>query len=285
MFISKRTPTFFSLFFSLLSAFSYAATKEIPTLSSQQMQNAVYLDAMSIPSPGESFAAINKVSRPNWAALDHGEAAPVTTRRAKLALAIGVFVTDGYIAVEAADGQQVKNIGRDMMAMAKALGVSQNILSRGNNLIEFADHNEWDSLRSELEATENEVKITMVEQQDKNLVTLTSAGAWLRGLEVAVGIIINQYSVEGAGLLQEPELARHLASDLENLPEKLKNDALVLQVKETLITVAKILEKAGHGLTKEDLISIQDQTNKAVVAICASDASPFSSPLPTPSHR
>ncbi len=265
------------------NAFAAKKAESSLILTPQEMQGALYLDAMSIPCPGESFSAINKVSRPNWTALDRGGNAPVTTRRAQLALAVGVFVTNGYIAVEAQDGQQVKNIGRDMMAMSKALGVSQTILSRGNNLIAFADHNEWDSLRNELEATENEVKNTMVDQQDRNLVMLTSVGAWLRGLEVASEIIVNHYSERGAALLEEPDLARHLLSDLESLPDRLRNDPLVTKVKETLLHVATLLEKERHGLTKTDLIYIQEEVKKIVAEIGTSDASPFSPSVTVPS--
>ena len=242
------------------------------SLTSSQMKEAVYLDAMSIPCPGEIFAAINKVSRPNWATLDRDGTAPVTTRRAQLALAVGVLVTNGYIAVEAQDGQQVKNIGRDIMTMAKALGVSQSILGRGNNLIQFADQNEWDELRDELEATENEVKITMIDQQDKNLVALTSAGAWIRGLQVASNIIANHYSLQGAALLNEPDLALRLAADLEALPEKLRMDPLVISTKATLTMVASLLKKEPHGLSKEALQLVQRETGKVVTAIITSDA-------------
>ncbi len=241
-------------------------------LTSQQMKEAVYLDGISVPSPGEIFAAINKVSRPNWAMLAHGGTAPVTTNRAQLALAVGLLVTNGFIAVEAQDGQQVKNIGRDIMTLSKALGVSQNILSRGNNLIEFADHSEWDALRQELEATENEVKTTMIEQQDRNLVTLTSAGAWIQGVNVAAKIIGNNYSPEGATLLDEPLLARHLASDLEELSPKLKNDVLVARVRETLFEIATILEKQHHSLSKEVLIEIQDKASQIINIIESSSS-------------
>lgn len=239
-------------------------------LTDRQMKEAVYLDGMSVPSPGEIFAAINKVSRPNWAMLSHAGIAPVTTNRAQLALAVGLLITNGFISVEAQDGQQVKNIGRDIMTLSKALGVSQNILSRGNNLIEFADHNEWDSLRQELEATENEVKTTMVEQQDRNLVTLTSAGAWLRGLEVAAKIIGANYSIEGASLLDEPVLARRLAFDLEELPSKLKNDILVAQVRDALIEIATILEKQNHHFRQDAILEIQMKASRVIKQIEAS---------------
>jgi hypothetical protein len=236
-------------------------------LTERQMKEAVYLDGISVPSPGEIFAAINKVSRPNWAMFSQGGVAPITTNRAQLALAVGLLVTNGFIAVEAQDGQQVKNIGRDIMALSKALGVSQNILSRGNNLIEFADHSEWDALRQELEATENEVKATMVEQQDRNLVTLTSAGAWLRGVDVAAQIVVNNYSSEGAALLDEPVLARHLAADLEELSPKLKNDPLVVQVRDTLMEIAAILEKQDHHFRQEVLVEIQEKASHVIQAI------------------
>lgn len=236
-------------------------------LTSRQMKEAAYIDGISVPSPGEIFAAINKMSRPNWAMISNGGVAPTTTNRAQLALAVGLLVTNGFIAVEAQDGQQVKNIGRDVMTLSKALGVSKHILSRGNNLIEFSDHSEWDTLRQELEATENEVKTTMIEQQDRNLVTLISAGAWLRGLDVATKIIETHYSPEEAALLNEPALARHLVADLEKLSPKLKNDPFVMQVKTTLTEIAMILEKKDHHFSREVIVEIKEKTSHIIKVI------------------
>ena len=281
---NKTAVFYFLLVTQCLALVAFGKVKEpAANLTQQQQEGAAFLDFMSMPCPGESFAAINKVSRPNWAALSRGGTVPVTTNRAQLALAVGVLITNGYIAVEAQDGQQVKNIGRDIMSMARALGVSQSILSRGNNLIEFADHNEWDALRDELEATENEVKTTMVEQQDRSLITLTSSGAWLRGLQVASGIISDHYSEQSSALLYEPELARHLTSDLEMLPDKLRNDPFVIRVKDTLTIIAGLLEKEPHGLSKETLLTIQAKAGDAVVAIgLVPNASPTPSSSPMP---
>jgi hypothetical protein len=277
MLISLRTLSIFLFLVQLGYAFGSKKNSPPSSLNTGQMQGALYVDALSVPSPGEFFASINKVSRPNWTTLDHGGNAPVTTNRAQLALAIGVFVTNGFIAVEAQDGQQVKNMGRDMMALSKALGVSQTILSRGNNLVDFADDDQWDPLRNELEATENEVKSTMLGQQDHYLITLISAGSWLREIEIASEIIVNHYSQRGAALLQEPALAFHLASELESLPEKLRTDPLVLNVKETLNHLATLQKKEPYGLTKEDLGVLQLEIKKIVASISASDASPLSS--------
>ena len=85
--------------------------------------------------------------------------------RAQIALNLGGLIADGFIAVEAQDSQQVKNIGTDIIKLAKALGVSENVLSRGNSINEFAENSEWDALQEELEATQNEVKTSMQSHQ------------------------------------------------------------------------------------------------------------------------
>ena len=82
-------------------------------MTEPQKKAAVFLDVLSVPSPGEVFAAINKACRPNWATLVTPATAPVTTERPQLALAVGVLTANGYVAVEAQDGQQVKNVGRE----------------------------------------------------------------------------------------------------------------------------------------------------------------------------
>jgi len=227
------------------------ASPTTPLMTESQRRDALFLDALSVPSPGEVFAALNKACRPNWAALVTPATAPVTTARPQLALAVGVLAANGYIAVEAQDGQQVKNVGREMMAEAKALGVSQSLLARGNSLIEFADSSSWDALADELEATENEVKMTMVEQKDRHLVTLTSAAAWIRGLEVASGVVLANSSLQGSQVLRQPDLALQLASQLGNLPSRMSRDPLVSRVKEVLESTAALLQQQYPANEKE----------------------------------
>ena len=265
-------------------------------MSQLQRKEALFLDALSVPSPGEVFAAMNKAVRPNWATLVTPATAPVTTDRTQLALAVGVLAANGYIAVEAQDGQQVKNVGREIMSVAKALGVSQSLLGRGNSLIEFADNNAWDALADELEATENEVKTTMVEQKDRDLVTLTSAAAWLRGLEVASGVVLAKEDLQGESVLRQPALARQLSSQLGELPSRMTRGALVSAVRQTLESIASKLESLeepigkpvqkksrsegekgnSEAVNREAFQRIHDEAAAIVKAVMASPGSPTS---------
>jgi len=262
------------------------ATPAIPPLTEQQRGEAVFLDAISIPCPGEVFVALNKVCRPNWATLVTPATAPVTTDRAQLALAVGVLAANGYIAVEAQDGQQVRNVGREIMTLAKALGVSQSLLGRGNSLMEFAENNAWEALANELEATENEVKTTMVDQKDKDLVALTSAAAWIRGLEIASGVILGSDSLQGLEVIRQPDLAAKLASQLGSLPARLKWAPQVASTKQALESAATLL--LATGTSKDDLRRnlqrIHEESAAAVKTILTSStAVAAASPPPAPS--
>ena len=251
----------------------------VAQMTDPQKQGAIFLDNLSVPCPGEVFAALDKACRPNWATLVTPATAPVTTERSQLALSVGVLAANGYIAVKAQDGQQVKNVGRELMSEAKALGVSQSLMGRGNSLMEFADNGDWDALADELEATENEIKSTMIGQKDRDLVTLTSAAAWLRGLEITTGVVLANEKFQGADVLRQPELARELASRLTALHERMKSGPLVLRVRQALESSAAMLENADPTKTRENFRKIHDDCAAIVKAILTSTTTKA---LPTP---
>ena len=273
--------------FAILAAFLLPVFpgKAAPAvMTPAQRQGSVFLDSLSIPCPGEVFAALNKVCRPNWATLVTPATAPVSGDRAQLALAIGVLATDGYIAVEAQDGQQVKDVGREIMSLAKALGVSQSLLARGNSLVEFADNNAWDALADELAATEAEVKATMAGQKDRDLVLLTSSAAWIRGLETATGVVLADNSLHGAEVIRLPELAARLSCDLGALPERLGGNFRVVAVRETLAKASGLLSEQNPTpeQSRNNLREIHAACATAVRVIMAS-AKVTASPSP-PAH-
>jgi hypothetical protein len=211
---------------AVLCGAGYALAQDTP-LTAEQMAAAVRSDEFSIPTPGEFMAALNKIGKPDWAAQARPPVATNFTSRAQQALNLGALVADGYVAVEAEDKQAVKNIGRDIIAMAKVLSVQQRIVERSNSLAEFADNGQWDVLREELEATQNEVKTKFSEGDDKDLIALVTTGAWVRGLEVVSNLVAEKYTTEGAKLLRQPGILDFLAAKLDALPDKLRDDPAV----------------------------------------------------------
>lgn len=223
------------LFFAFLPALIAGGTQAAETaMTPEQIKQVVRVESVTIPMPGEFFAAIGKLGRPNWAQLVRTGTPAATSSRAQIALTLGALVADGYIAVEAQDSQGVKNIGKEIINLSKKLNVSQNVLGRGNSINEFAENNDWSALREELEATQNEVKLDMDEQKDSSLITLVTLGAWVRGTEIVSGLVKNTYSPEAARLLHQPAIIEYLLSQIASLPKGLQGDPLVTNLRAAL---------------------------------------------------
>src|SRR5437879_1016031 len=107
----------------LMGVIFVAAGAEIGRLPADQLAKAVRSDSISIPTPGELFAALEKPGKTNWSGQYRGPMSMTYRNRAQIALNLGGLIADGFIAVEAKDSQQVKNIGSDIIKLSKALGV------------------------------------------------------------------------------------------------------------------------------------------------------------------
>ena len=160
---------------------------------------------------------------------------------AQIALNLGGLIADGFIAIEAQDSQQVKNIGADIIKMAKALGVSEKVLGRGNSINQFAENNEWSTLQEELESTQNEVKSSMQTHRDQDLIILVSLGGWIRGTQVVSGLVAQNYDVRSAKVLRQPALAGFIHSKMNDVSPELQNERLVKEVNIQLEAIEKLV--------------------------------------------
>ncbi len=172
-----------------------------------------------------------------------------------MALNLGGLIADGYIAVEAEDAQQVKNIGRDIVALAKPLGVQQEIINRGKSLTDFATEGKWDVLKEELEATQNETKLAMAENKDTDLIILVTVGGWLRATEVISSYLAEHYTAGGAKLLRQPAIVHFLSQQLDLLPEKMRGEAVVKKTRAKLTEIESVVNFPKD--TPPDLQSVQ----------------------------
>lgn len=241
-------------------------------LTAKQMAAAERVPSLTVPSPAEFFAAIDKAGKPDWMAFYRDPAPTTYPSRPRTALNLGALVTDGYVAVEAQDGQQVKNTGKDIIALAKALGVGEDVLMRGKSIADFADKNDWFALREELEATTNEVRRAMVDQRDQALASLITAGAWLRALEVGSRAAeLNDEEASG-GLLRQPELVGWLRSELQQLPQNSRGGPAVDRTDATLAAVEKSMEvPAGEDFGKARVLAIKQTTGQFLAEMSAKD--------------
>ncbi len=249
----------------IILATSGAETGRLPA---DQLAKAVRSDSISIPTPGELFAALEKPGKTNWPGQYRGPMPMTYRNRAQIALNLGGLIADGFIAVEAKDSQQVKNIGSDIIKLAKALGVSENLLSRGNSINEFAENNEWDTLQEELEATQNEVKSSMQSHSDQDLVILVTIGGWIRGTQVVSGAIMQNYDERSAKVLRQPALVSLMQSKIKEISPELRGEPLVKDVSEQLPGIEKLVSfPAGKAPSVDEVRKVNKAVGKVMEEI------------------
>src|SRR5881396_3694266 len=250
------------------SVLATAGAAETGRLSSDQLSKAARSDSISIPTPGELFAALGKSGKTNWAGQYRGPIGTNYRNRAQIALNLGGLIADGFIAVEAKDSQQVKNIGTDIIKLAKALGVSEHVLSRGNSINEFAENDEWDALQEELEATQNEVKSSMQSHSDQDLIILVTLGGWIRGTQVVSASILQNYDERSAKLLRQPALVSFMQSKVNDVSPELRAEPVVKDVNEKLIGVEKLVSfPPGKAPSVDDVRKVNEAVGKMMETI------------------
>src|SRR6184192_3861901 len=249
----------------LMGAIFAAAGAESGRLPADQLAQAVRSDSISIPTPGELFAALEKPGKINWSG-QYRPPMPMTYRnRAQIALNLGGLIADGFIAVEAKDSQQVKNIGSDIIKLSKALGVSENLLSRGNSINEFAENDEWDTLQEELEATQNEVKSSMQSHSDQDLVILVSLGGWIRGTQVVSAAVLQNYDEQSAKVLRQPALVNFIHSKMNDVSPETHDDPLVKEVSDQLSGIEKLVSfPPGKAPSVDEVRKVNEAVGKVM---------------------
>lgn len=245
--------------------------QRVATLTPEEMAAAASDESISLPMPGELFAALGKHGKPDWAGMLRKTPASVFTNRPQLALNLGGLIADGYLAVEAQDAQQVKNAARDIKALAKGLGVEQDLINRGNSIGEFAEKAQWATLREELEAAQNEVIAAMNAHHDQDLVTLVMLGDWLRGTEVVSSHIAAHYTERSASVLRQPAVIRHFTGKLANMPRKIADTPLLNIVRTGLTEIGKTILQPTPALTIEDVTLLSELAKSVMNAVVLKD--------------
>lgn len=186
-------------------------------LTAEQKKAAIVVEALSFPTPGEFFSALGKTGTIAWHAAGRHTTPPNAQSRSLLALNLGALAADACLAVEKQSPQEVRNITRDALELAMRLNASEHLMARGRSLTAFAERNEWNPLREELEATLNEIRLSLIAQRDEGLALLMLTGAWLRAAHVGALALLARHEQASTTLLMQEGLAREIVKRLEAL--------------------------------------------------------------------
>ncbi|MDQ2824098.1 MAG: hypothetical protein M3R52_02405 [Acidobacteriota bacterium] len=230
------------------------APQRIDVKPYQKVENVV------VPLPNEVFGALNKLGAVNWREYVRTGKGSNFTERPRIALLLGTVIADGFIAVQAEDAPAVKDIGQRVQALARGIGVERSITQHAKAIIEAADKRKWESVRQELDRTQNSVQTAMNEVHDEKLSQLVSLGGWLRGTEVLTSVVTKRFSQDGAELLHQPDLLAYFQTRLQAMPEF--NVMIIREIHDALLQVRPMIDVGSARISPESVKKINEITTR-----------------------
>ncbi len=212
-----------------------------------------------IPIPQEIFASLDKLGDQNWGRHLTKHAVKLDGRRSRTALLFGLVISDGFIAVQAEDRDEVKRVGREVLLLAGALAVRSEVEGHAQAIIDGADKDDWSAVRRELDRARQTVISTMKELDDDALADLVSIGGWLGGTRALSALVADNYTVDASELLHQPDLLTQIALRYERLPASDKPGDLFAKVSRTLTELQPLMRVNGEGAVSRPAVEAISQ--------------------------
>ena len=225
------------------------------------------VDDVVVPVPSEIFTVLDKLGEPNWRQELRKLPATNTTDRTRLSLLFGTTVAEGFVAVQAQDKKAVEDIGKEVIDLAKALGLSKSVLPHAQSILDAADRNNWPAIRKELDLTQKTVRDTMEQMKDADLSQCVSIGGWLRGTAAVTSVIGKNYSADRSELLNQPMLVQHFIRSIAKMGSSSRKHPLVSSVSKGLEDIKKVMDAGAGTFSKEAVSDIGKTCNTLLSSI------------------
>ena len=234
---------------AVITTVAQTSSEQNSHLSSQAKQ----VHGVAVPVPKEIFRSLDQFRDANWSAVKRPEVARWKSHgdQAQIATLLGVVIAEGFIAMEAEDSTEVKNLGRSVLALARGLGVEEHALRRSRSIIELADKNEWKAARQEWDGVLSDLESGMIELKSAPLAKLVSVGGWLRGTEGLSALVLQKYSPEHSDLIRQPELVDYLEKQLLAMNSDIQARPIVVKLLDGIHRIRVLVESENGPLPEE----------------------------------
>jgi hypothetical protein len=215
---------------------------------------------VAVPVPKEIFRSLDQFRDANWSAVKRPEIARWKSHgdQAQIATLLGVEIAEGFIAMEAKDSAEVKNIGDSVLSLAGGLGIRERALRRSRSIMEFTDKNEWSEARKEWDGVLSDLQSGMIEIKSEHLAQLVSLGGWLRGTEALSALVLQNYSPERSNLIRQPALVDYLENQLRATSSDIRARPIVVKLLDGIEKIRSLIESENGPVSEETVRKVHD---------------------------
>lgn len=141
-------------------------------------------------SPTELFARLSQETRPQWRLQYRETVTRCLGDRNQAALGLGAVAADLFLAVQARDAQQVRNLLQDGEMIEKTLGLAEVTGLQRQQILAAAGQEEWEILTTRVSGLVEAWCTQLRAQKDEALADITYIGEWLRCLQICHAVTI-----------------------------------------------------------------------------------------------
>jgi len=138
-----------------------------------------------LPSPPEYLLALRNNALPRWRQFYRPPLRVVQADRQKTAFGLGTILADAFLATEARDEQQLRNLGQDLTTFCNALAtVDDGLMGHLQEQYRWANQRDWDGVRGAVQQLSLSISESLERLRDPDLARLVEVGMWWRLWEV-----------------------------------------------------------------------------------------------------
>lgn len=256
---SEPVVTALKLCIFIQAVVAMAASAQTPSgQTSPFPSQAKQVHGLAVPVPKGIFHSLDQFRDANWRVVQRPEVARWKSHgdQAQIATLLGVTIAEGFIAMEAEDSAEVKNLGNSVLSLARGLGIRERALRRSRSIMELADQNEWSDARKEWDAVLSDLETGMIEIRSAHLAQLVSLGGWLRGTEALSALVLESYSPERSDLIRQPALIDYLEEQLRSMSSDIKDRPIAVKLLDGIRRIRVLVESENGPLPEEKIRKI-----------------------------
>jgi hypothetical protein len=214
------------------------------------------LDSVFIPRPTEIFTAMSRVENVNWG---HATSYNTETDYAfyeQIALNLGFRVADSFVAIMAEDRDRMNDMGNTIITLAEKIGVDREILKKDFD-IKSGEKALWKKYEKDFNNIYTNVIMDLEKRKDYEMSFFFNLGAWLKALQIACGVLTNNYSVQTAQLLRQKAVADSFIEGYRELPPSSLKKSSVSKIGESLPEIARLIDvRRGAPVSRENIMAL-----------------------------
>ena len=227
---------------------------------------------LPLPSPYDKLLAIEMAAhgRPiKWGKVYDAVAIDIDANncpdKTSAALALGVKIADGLVAVKSQDIEKLNTCATQIESIAKKLGAGPDELKRARLVRENANKGKWLDVFMELGFLQADIMKVLNRPENLDSRKLIIATGWMQGARHVTYYLKENYNPEISNVLREPMLVGELSKEISALPPEILAHPRVKALPEAMKKALPIISiGVNESVSKENVSALKSIADSAV---------------------